>query len=376
MSSSSDITEIRRARALLGGGCVGPTGPTGPAGSGVSTGQIGATGPTGATGQIGTTGPTGATGTVQNIPVTTAIYVDFLRADTYVGTGSRLYPFKTLLAAYTLAAASASVTTPKILVLLSGNTPESAEENLTFDTGHIFLTGDNSSGTHAPIVFYGSLVFNAATDTTLDINRFSISNLAITGTSGYNCITFSGSNAQMLLMKDVWVTVNGTSHGITIINNNTGTGSLVHIHDCKFTHNGSGAYHCINVVAGVVNIDTLETVAVNVGVIGVNGGACNIMNANISSGGSYVIDVYGGGTISLVNSTLKSEVSGASGINLVDNATAFVLNVIFSIPNDGKAISKEGITGSILNYGPMYFLPGKSTTVEADTITQIATYTG
>lgn len=36
MSYSSDLIEIRRCRALLGPGCVGPVGPQGPAGPGVS----------------------------------------------------------------------------------------------------------------------------------------------------------------------------------------------------------------------------------------------------------------------------------------------------------------------------------------------------
>ena len=34
MASASDVTEIRKSRALLGGGCVGPTGPQGAQGSG------------------------------------------------------------------------------------------------------------------------------------------------------------------------------------------------------------------------------------------------------------------------------------------------------------------------------------------------------
>ena len=348
MCSSGDITDIRRARALLGGGCPGPMGPIGP------------------------TGPS------MDIPVTTSIYVDFLRADTYTETGSIVYPFKTLGAAYTLATASASPTNPKILVLLSGNTLATAE-NITFTIGHIFLAGQNSSGTHAPVVFYGSLTFTASTDTTLEINRFSISFLAITGVEDVNCITFSGSNAQLLLMKDVWVTANGGAHGITMINNNTGTGSLVHIHDCKFSHNGSGGYHCIDIQAGTANIDTLETIGVNVGVIGVEGGTCNIMNGNLQSGGDYIIDVYAGGTLTLSNSILKSIVPEAIGINLIDNATAFVLNVNFLIPSDGKAIGTEK-TGSsftsVLWYGPMYFLPGTSAVVDVNigTKTQIATY--
>ena len=44
MASCSDLTDLRRARALLGTGCPGPAGPQGP---------TGATGPQGLTGASG-----------------------------------------------------------------------------------------------------------------------------------------------------------------------------------------------------------------------------------------------------------------------------------------------------------------------------------
>ena len=91
----------------------------------------------------------------EDIPVTTAIYVDFLRTDSYYESGTRRYPFKTLAAAYALAAAG---TEQKTIVLLSGNTLVNAE-NIIFSKGHIFLVGENSSGTHAPLIFYGSNIY-------------------------------------------------------------------------------------------------------------------------------------------------------------------------------------------------------------------------
>jgi hypothetical protein len=53
----------------------------------------------------------------QDIPVTNVLYIDFLRTDLYTETGSRKCPFKTLSAAYNLAALTASDSNPKILTM-------------------------------------------------------------------------------------------------------------------------------------------------------------------------------------------------------------------------------------------------------------------
>jgi len=103
-----------------------------------------------------------------DVPVTTAIYVDFLRPDVYTETGTRKYPFKTLAAAYALAADG---TGQKTIVLLSGNVNA---ENVTFSKGRVFLVGENSSGTHAPLIFTGSLTFTGQSASISD-NRFSVS---------------------------------------------------------------------------------------------------------------------------------------------------------------------------------------------------------
>ena len=116
------------------------------------------------------------------VPLTNKIYIDFLRADTYTATGTREYPYKTLAAAYTTASALASSTNPFTIVLLSGNTIATAE-NITFSKGHIFLTAENSYGTHSPITFIGSLTFTGP-NVSINENHFAITDLKIVGISG------------------------------------------------------------------------------------------------------------------------------------------------------------------------------------------------
>lgn len=178
--------------------------------------------------------------------------------------------------------------------------------------------------------------------------------------SGVDVITFSGTNSQRLFMKDVWVTANGTSHGITMIN--SGVNSSFHTNDCKFSHNGSGHYHCVNVAAGTANIDTSESSGTTVGAFGIANGSCNITSSDIQSAGSYAIDVYAGGILSIANSKITTTAADSIGISLTHaTAIAVVGNVSFSVPASsgaGRAIS--GVASSWpygLYYGPMYFLP-------------------
>ena len=289
---------------------------------------------------------------IDDVPLTATVYVDFLRTDIYAETGTRKYPFKTLAAAYDLAAAG---TGQKTIVLLSGNTLTHAE-NITFSKGHIFLVGENSSGTHAPIIFYGSLTF-AGPNTSISENHFAVAGLELIGVSGTTVLTFSGSYPQRLFMRDVWITANGTAHGVNMTN--IGSGSTLHTNDCKFSHNGSGDYHCINVAAGTANIDSSETSGVTVGVIGIATGTCNITNSDIQSSGNYAIDVYSNGVLTLANCKISTTAADSHGIKLMaDTSLAVIGNVSFSVPasaTTGRAI--YGVSSSNLYYGPMYFLP-------------------
>ena len=302
----------------------------------------------------GLRGSQGETGPAFSVPITSHIYVDFRRADSYTANGSRELPYKTLAAAYSAAAGIASSSNPIAIVLVSGNT---SAENVTFSKGHIFLTGDNSSGTSAPIVFTGSLTFTGP-NASISENHFAIFGIQLVGVSGTNVVTFSGTYPQRLFIKDVWITAEGSSHGITMTN--TGTASSVRINDSKFGHNGSGHYHCINVAKGAANIYSIETSGVLSGVVGVDSGAtCNIANSEIQSAGSYAIDVYAGGVLSLSNCKIITTAANSIGIKL-DSATAFAIigNVVFSVPTSsstGRAIS--GVSGTYLYYGDIYFLP-------------------
>jgi hypothetical protein len=302
--------------------------------------------------------------------VTTSIFVDFLRTDPYTELGSRTYPFKTLAAAYASAELTVSDSNPKILVLLSGNV---VPENITFQKGHIFLIGENSSGTHAPIVFTGSLTI-IGPSASISSNHFAITGLQLLGVSGTNVITFSGTNPQRLFMRDVWITANGTCHGITMTNN--GSGSSLHTNDCKFSHNGSGHYHCLNITAGTANIDTSESSGATVGIVGIQSGSCNISNSDIQSAGDYAIDIYDGGVLSVANSKITTTKANSIGISITSaTAIAIVGNVSFSVPasaTTGRAIS--GVASNLgygLYYGPMYFLPdgvGGITNSKIDTV--------
>ena len=321
--SSSDSTTNRKSKALIGAGCTGPTGPIGPS---------------------------------LDAQVTTSIYVDFLRTDTYIASGSRNYPFRTLALAYASALASVSDTNPKIIVLLSGNT---IAENITFTKGHIFLVGENSSGTHAPILFTGSLTFTGP-NASISSNHFAITGIELIGVSGVDVLTFSGSYPQRLFMRDVWITANGSAHGITMTN--SGTGSVLHTNDCKFSHNGSGHYHCLNITAGTANIDTSESSGSTVGVIGILNGSCNITSSDITSAGDYAIDVYAGGVLSVANSKITTTAANSIGISLSHaTAVAIVGNISFSVPasaTTGRAISGVATSAPFgLYYGVMYFLP-------------------
>jgi hypothetical protein len=311
------------------------------------------------------------TSAIESVPVVTSeVFVDYLRTDSYTPTGTREYPYKTLTTAYAKAVALTPTGDKAIrIVLMSGNTA-ATYENLTIDTGHIFICGENSSGTHAPILFYGTLTFNG-TAGSISENHFSIIGLMLNAISGTNAIVFSGSNPQRLYLRDVWVTGNGSSHAVTMTN--TGSGSVLHGNDIKFSHNGTGHYHCLNVGAGAANIDALETSGAGIPAIGVDGGTLTLTNSEIDCGGAYAIDVYAGGRATIANSTIGTTAANSSGIILrAATAVAIVGNISFSVPTSattGRAV--QGVTGSFLFYGPMYFLPdgaGTTTNSKIDTV--------
>ena len=299
--------------------------------------------------------------------ITSHIYVDPKRTDTYTATGSREFPFKTLQAAYTAAALISSSTNPIFIVIISENT-NATTESVTFSKGHIFLVGDNSSGTHAPIVFYCNLTFTGP-NVSISENHFAVQGLELIGSIGTAVLTFSGAYPQRLFLKDVWVTADGSTHGITMTN--TGTGSTLHCNDTKLSHNGTGHYHCINIVAGTANIDSLETSGANVPAIGIDGGSCNIRNSEIECGGTYAIDVYAGGVLTMATSLITTTAATSHGVILRSaGAVAVIGTTSFRVPS-GDAANRaiSGVAGSFLYYANLYFLPGAYTDKISSAIT-------
>jgi hypothetical protein len=288
------------------------------------------------------------------LPVTSIVYVDYLRADSYTETGSQLYPYKTLAGALAKAETlSPTGTNPIRIVLVSGNTSATAE-TVEINDGHIFILGEHSSGTHAPILWYGQMTFNGSAVSIGD-NHFSIAGLSINAVSGTTAITFSGTNPQRLFFKDVWLTGNGAADAMRMTN--TGTGSTVHGNDLKFSHNGTGHYHAINILNGTANLDAIETSGALTGIFGVHG-SLNLSNSEIDSAGSYGIDVYTGGTLSLANCKITTTAANSFGVKLETGAVAILGNVFFNVPSAGNARAVSGVSGAFLYYLNLSFTPG------------------
>lgn len=301
-------------------------------------------------------------------PVTSVVYVDYLREDDYTETGSQLYPYKTMANALTKAnSLSPTGTNPIRIVLVSGNTAATAE-TLTINTGHIFIVGEHSSGTHAPILWYGQLTFNGSAGD-ISSNHFAINGLSINAVSGTTAITFSGTNPQRLFLKDVWLTGNGAADAMRMTN--TGTGSTVHGNDIKFSHNGTGHYHAINILAGTANMDAIETSGALTGIFGVHG-SLNLSNSEIDSSGSYAIDVYAGGTLSAANCKITTTAANSYGIKLGEaSAVAVIGNTYFNVPAAGSARAIYGVSSTVLYYTALSFAPGGNVKISS-AITSIA----
>lgn len=286
------------------------------------------------------------------IPTTSEIFVDFKRTDTYTANGSREYPFTKLADAYNAAVSFVTSTSPITIVLISGNT---VAENVTIAKGHIFITGDTNSWTHSPIIFTGSLTFSGQNNS-INENHFAVSGIGINGVNGTNVITVLGNHPQRLYLKDVWLTVNGSAHGININNSD----SITYAVDSKIMHNGSGDYHCINMNNGICNLDNIETTGSTLGIAAISGGAhLNLTNSSIETSGAYAIEVYGASSqLTLTDCTVKTTAANSVGVELeTAGATALISNVSFSVPVSATGKVIEGVAGTYLYYGKIYYLP-------------------
>ena len=307
----------------------------------------------------------------ESVPVVTSeVYLDYLRVDSYTPTGTREYPFKTMAAALTKAInLNPTGVAPIRIVLISGNTAATAE-SIEINDGHIFITAENSSGTHAGILWYGDITFDGSSASISD-NHFSIANLAIQAISGETAIFFTGENPQRLFMSDVWLTGNGAADAM--IMDNSGTGSTVHGNNLKFSHNGTGHYHAINILDGTANLDAIETSGALTGIFGVHG-SLNLSNSEIDSSGSYAIDVYAGGTLSAANCQIETTAAGSFGIKLSATAVAILGNIFFNVPSAGTARAISGVSTAVLYYTGLSFTPGGNAKISsAITSTAITT---
>jgi hypothetical protein len=289
------------------------------------------------------------------IPVTSEVFLDYLRTDSYTPNGTRERPYKTLATALAKAITlTPGGGNPIRIIMISGNTSATAE-TVSITNGHIYLVGDNSSGTHAPIYFYGQITLNGSAASISD-NHFSIANLAIQAVSGTTAITFSGTNPQRLFMKDVWLTGNGSADAMRMTN--TGSGSTANIDDCKFSHNGTGHYHSINILAGTANLSTCETSGVLSGAFGV-AGALNLSFSEILSSGEYAVDVYTGGVLTMATCKVTTTAANSYGIKLGEaGATAVIGNVLFTVPAAGTARCVYGVASTVLYHTGLSFYPG------------------
>jgi hypothetical protein len=124
-------------------------------------------------------------------------------------------------------------------------------------------------------------------------------------------------------------------------------------------------------VAGTANIDSLETSGANVPAIGVDGGSCNIRNSEIECGGTYAIDVYAGGVLTMATSLITTTAATSHGIILRSaSAVAVIGTTSFRVPS-GDAANRaiSGVSGSFLYYTNLYFLPGAYTDKISNAIT-------
>lgn len=318
-------------------------------------------------------------------PVTNRFYIDPARTDSYTPTGNPNKPFKTLNAAYAFIKnlISASVIAPAeinpVFMILQG----SVTENITLDTGHIFLVGDNGS-IHAPIYVFGTItVSGAATGgSALDTNHFSIAGIAINALPQKACIYFTGSNAQRLMVQDVWMTATGSQSGSTVFTNAGGYGiyadctgvraspasnSIIHGNSIKLSHNGTGDVYCIQVGkadgTSHVSLDLREVESSGAAQVAAVSSGCsiNFSNSELTANNEVCLESYGTGAIVVSNSIIGNNNTGDSyGIWLHSaGGSAIVINSVFSVVSSTSASrAVHGVAGTYFIYGNNFI--GKS----------------
>lgn len=308
-------------------------------------------------------------------PVTNRFYIDPARTDTYTPTGNANKPFKTLNAAYTyiknLIATSviSPAETNPIFMILQGN----ITENITLDTGHIFLVGDNGS-IHAPIYLFGTVTISGSATGAgaLGDNHFSIAGLAINALAQKPCIYYTGANAQRLFLQDVWMTATGNQTGSTVFTDAGGYGiyadcsgtegsskSVIHGNSIKLSHNGTGDVYCIQVGkadgTSRVSLDLREVESSGAAQVASVNSNCtmNFSNSELTANNEVCLEAYGTGAMTIGNCIIGNNSTGDSyGIWLHSaGSAAIVINSVFSVVSStGASRAVKGVAGTVYVY--------------------------
>ena len=310
-------------------------------------------------------------------PATNQFYIDPKRTDNYTATGNPNKPFKTIAACYayikTLIANNtidAGEVNP-IFIILQG----SITENITLDTGHIFLVGQNST-IHAPIYLNGTITISgsATGSGAIDTNHFSLQGLAIVAVPQKACIHFTGSNAQRLFVKDLWLTARGNQTGTTPLTDAGGYGiyadctgyraspasnSVIHGSDVKVSHTGTGDVYCFKIggqgIAATVSADFANVETSGATQVGAVSSGCLLAftGSELDANGEVCLESYGSGVLSVANSSITNAATGESyGVWLhTAGGAALVTNTIIDVESsNANSRMIKGVAGTALFY--------------------------
>jgi len=309
-------------------------------------------------------------------PPTNQFYIDPKRTDTYTATGNPNKPFKTISSCYTYikslitAGTISSAETNPVFMILCG----SITENITLDTGHIFLIGNNS-GIHAPIYITGNITINgtASGAGAIDANHFSLSGLAISGTAQSAAIRSTGSNPQRVFMKDLWLFASGNQTGTTPFTNaggygfyqdNTGSGTITSGDQIKISHTGTGDVYCIDIINGSASFSEVETSgATQVGAVQ-NGATLTFTTSELDANGEVCLESYGTGRLVVSDSIISNARTGVDSHGIWLHAAggaALITNTIIDVASStsGSRMIK-GVAGTGVFYKNIMI--GKATT--------------
>jgi hypothetical protein len=286
---------------------------------------------------------------------TNTFYVDPSRSDTYTAIGTPIQPFKTVTAAISAAVTAGYTDSNPAFVLLLNN----ITENITMQPG-IWLTSFGT-GTHGSPTITGTITVSSSTGS-ISSNHYSISNLRLVAPTNGTCIDFTGSAAQRLFIRDVWLDTNGS--GTCIFMDNSNVTSVLHLNIGHLAHSGTGDVYCIDVTTGNCYITDIETSG-NVQVAAVRTGTVmTIDSSEIDANNAAAIEVYGG-TLTVTNSIITNTATNSNGVALnTTGSVCTLLNVLFSIPT-GTGNAVFGTTTSLLFYLNVAFAPSTNTSKTA-----------